>query len=443
MAESQRYIFATNALYSVSSQYIASAFGLATTILASRWLGPTQYGVVVLILSYPSLLRSFLVLKTVSILPRYLSQFRGQGDVNRIGAICKLGYAIDLAAAALVLIIVSMTGWIVAQTLLHLPPKASWAMALYATSFLPCALASTSRSILLAWEQFRSLALLQVAERLFGFLFVAIFLGLGWGVVGFVWALVLENAMVGFLALGMAILCLRREGMELWWKGEMSSLSPLLRDLRNLLGLSYLLVTLTGIMEQVPPMILGRLRGPEDAGFYRIAFTFINFAIYAETSLARVIYPRFCILWSQGNRRRMEEYLREKTIQVGIPLAFFTGLFSLSLNLLIPLLFGASYQAMIFGNQIMMLGVSLRLAFFGLTPFYYALGRLDVIVQAYLFCVASALVIGWLLAPYLGFLGMAYGVAVGWGLLVLILATRARRTSPFEGSRETKRKFTP
>src|SRR3990167_3207714 len=90
-----RHPMASDAGIFAVSQYVATGLGFFTTVISARILGPSDYGVVALVMAYPILIWSFLGVKSFFITTRYISGFRAGRQNESIKSICKLGYGLD------------------------------------------------------------------------------------------------------------------------------------------------------------------------------------------------------------------------------------------------------------------------------------------------------------------------------------------------------------
>jgi O-antigen/teichoic acid export membrane protein len=172
------------------SQYVATAFGFLTTVIAARLLSPGEYGIAAIVMAYPTLVWSFAAVKTISVTARYISIFRATGRIEELKSMCKLGYGLDLIASIMALSLVGATGWWIGPHILNVS-EAVWLILAFAASFPFFSLGGTSLAILTSWREFRWVAGLQILNKGLTFLIVFAFLSLGWGVPG----VVLGNAM--------------------------------------------------------------------------------------------------------------------------------------------------------------------------------------------------------------------------------------------------------
>src|SRR5262245_53327462 len=81
------------------SQYVSAGLDFLTVVVATRWLGPSDYGLTALIMAYPTLLWSFVGVKSVSLTTRYIASFRDLRRSEDLVGMCKLGYSLDVIAA--------------------------------------------------------------------------------------------------------------------------------------------------------------------------------------------------------------------------------------------------------------------------------------------------------------------------------------------------------
>ena len=107
----------------------------------------------------------------------------------------------------------------------------------------------------------------------------------------------------------MAWWALSEDGVVAWWRAPVKRIAWLRRELGATMGWNYLMVTLSGLMAQLPLMWLGRVRGPEEAGFFRLATTIVTTVGYVEGALGRVVSPILATrMHGEGPRRRIQPH---------------------------------------------------------------------------------------------------------------------------------------
>jgi len=120
----------------------------AQGIIVARWLGPEQYGIAALIMSYPALLFGFFDAKASTATTKFVGEFSIQGRRESALAMCRLSYLVDAGIALLTLVVVAATaGW--AESHIVHTPGVAWLMTVYSLAYLFQAFASPSRAVLL------------------------------------------------------------------------------------------------------------------------------------------------------------------------------------------------------------------------------------------------------------------------------------------------------
>jgi O-antigen/teichoic acid export membrane protein len=392
---------------------ISTGLAIITTVISARLLGPNDYGQAAIILAYPSLLLSLASFKSITVTTRYCASFHGADQKDKLGAICKVGYAIDFGAFVLPLLAVMLTGWWVIDRIYELPINMFWLMAIYAASFLFLSFRGTSFAVLTAFEEFRLLALLSILDRGMTLILAVPLLAAGFGVPGMIMGMAAGNLLTGLVNLRTATALLSRHGIGAWWRASFESIQPFRHELFSFFGWNYLMVTLGGLLIQVPLMLLGNLRGPEEAGFYRLALSLKNMSANPQNAARRVIYPRLSARWSSGEYEGLDRVLKRWTLHWGVSVGGLQLLLLPLLPTIVPMVLGDGYQLMVRGAQMMVAASAVSTMFFWLPSVYYASGKIDLWTKAY--GLYSALIIGfaWVCIQRWGFFGLAGLVALG------------------------------
>jgi len=403
------------------AQGLAAGMGILTTVVAARILGPEGYGQAALVFAFPSLALSVGSFKSVTVTTRYIAGLRATRNKDQLRAVCKLGYAIDFTVFLIVLAVVTSTGRLVAEYVYGAP----WMfrpMVLYAASFPLLAFRGGSIATLTAFEEFRRLSLLYVLDRGMNLLSVVALLLAGYGVIGMALGMAIGNGLIGLVSLYMATALLVRNGIGPWWKGSLRSIAYLRSELFSFFGWNYLMASLNGAISQLPVMLLGAIRGVEEAGFFRLALTLITAGSYPATAAGRVVYPRLSARWGKGETiEGFRQSMKHWTLRGGLPLALSILCLIPLLPLVVPFLFGASYRLMVPGVQVLFVAAAVSAVFFWLNSYYYATGLVATWTKGFALYTALVLAVGWLSLRQWGFFGMAAAFSVGevWFLLVM------------------------
>ncbi len=411
------------------TQYIAAAAGGLMNLIVAALLGPREFGLVGMAMAYPAALLALASFKPTYIVARYVAAFRAEGRREEIAGICKLGFALDiLPVLVLVAVVAATAGWVARGV--YREPGLGGLMILFAAALPAYALVGTGNAVLNALREFRWMAILQLVEKLAT---LALVLGLvfaGLGVRGVILGSAAGLALAGLGSAAAATFVLRREGIPAWWRVPLGRVRAIWKEIFAQIGWSYLAAGASGLVAYLPVMILGKFRGAEEAGFYRLGVALTTAGGYVETSLGKVVFPVISERWAAGDREGVRERLRRWTLRWGLPLG---GVFVPVIALLpwaIPLLLGERYAPAVGASQILLVGTVVCTVFFWTTYHYYAVGRVDLWTKSYGIYALAVVVLGWLLAERGKFEGMAVIVAAGRVLLTLAMATFALRGGP-------------
>jgi O-antigen/teichoic acid export membrane protein len=417
----ERRRFAGDAAKIAATQYAGTVLAFATTAVATRLLGPAEYGLAALAVSYPVLLWSVMSAKPITMAMRYISEFRVAGRPAAIGNICVISYVVDLAASAATLIVAVVTAsWI--STRLYSGPGIASLMIVYALSLPFSSLLGTSLAVLSAYEKYAFIAGCELLEKIVTLGVLLLLAHTGHGAAGMVWAMASANVVGGISMTGLAAYTLHQHGVRTWWRTSLASVSAFRRDVMSFLGWNYVATTCTGILAQGPILLLGHFRGPEEAGFYRLANSLVTVGSYLASALGRVSYR--LLSEDRGrpativSRQRIRQWLRHGLV-VGIIVGA-GGI--LILPRVVLVVFGPEYERMIPGMQFLVAGTAVASIFFWLQPYYYAAGHVAAWAKGYGAYTVAVILLGAVGGSAWGFGGLAALLAIGLATFTLLMA---------------------
>lgn len=417
--------------------FAGAALGFVQIILVTRWLGPEQYGVAALVMSYPALLYGFLDARSSIATVKYLGEFRAKGESSRALAMCKLGYGLDLTIALMTFLLVAVTASWAGANVVHMPNIAPLIL-IYAVAFFPRALVGTSRAVLSVFGRFNLLAWTELFTTA---LRVAVILGLvlsGWGVAGVIWGNAVGMVASGVLLAMLAYPLVWRAWGTSWLSGSWRELRGQRREILRFLFFMDLSELLGLFVKQFDIVTLGYFRGPQEAGYYRLAKSLARIASYLVGPLQSVSFPRLALLAGAGKRSELKEIVKKLAFWVGLPFGAvgFGGI--LLVPWVMPLLVGPSFAPATVAAQLLMAGSAVWITFFWLRPLYVADGRIGFWTALSLACSVLSIVLYPIAATWLGLDGVAaswlaivslrYGVAI----LNVFQVTRKKRNMSHE-----------
>lgn len=412
-----------------SAEGVVLLAGLAQAALAARILGPAEFGVAALVMSYPALVFTVLDPRAAEAVVRYLGEF-GSDDRDRARAVPRLAYLADAALAVGGFLVVAASAPWAARTFVGEGDRAGLIL-LFAAASAVSAPSATSRAVLAAYGGFSALAVVQGAFAIGRLLLVTGLLVADWGphglVIGVAVAAVLEAAYLQVLAGRMV----RRTTGASWRSARVAALQGRVREMVHFMVFTDLTSLMAVLVKQADLLILGLVGGPRQAGLYRAARSLITPVGALVTPLNDVIYPRLARLHARDPSRLLSAG-RRYALRIALPLALGVAALIPVAALALPIVLGRDFRDAVPAAVFLLLGASAGVLFFWVRPVFLAAGLVS---QFFAITAITALVS----LPAFALAGEAWGAAgvagvraglagvVGNLLAVSWLATRRGR----------------
>lgn len=306
----------------------AGIVSLVYIALAAHALGPTDYGVLVLVHTYVLAVGGIIEFPGWHAVVRYGAQARLAGDEQRLARLLKFAALLELACGLVAVIVAALLapwigaklGWTPRAIALSLP----YSLAVLATVRATAAgyLQVTGRFDLLGAH-----SLVPALARLIGA--VVVWAG-GWGLVGFLWAwlaaAVLEWAVMWIMAFATMPRSLRALALRASPRGVRAENPGLLRFM---LGANAD-VTFAELATRMTPLAIGWLAGPAAAGLFAIAQRATVVIAQPAQSLGQAAYAQLAQLAAKGQTALVVSTIARAsgvTMAIAVPVCLLFGLF--------------------------------------------------------------------------------------------------------------------
>lgn len=400
------------------SNFVASILSFLQGIIVAKILGPSSYGIVALVMSYPSLVFSFFDAKSGEASIKYFSEFQTKGHGQKVLAMAKLGYSIDLTIALLALITVFLTGNWAAINIAH-KPETEGLMLAYSVTFIPKAFTGTSKAWLTTLSNFSLIAWVEVIITFIRVCLIISFVFIGWEIKGVVWGNGITNILMGLVYGTIGWVKFKQICGAYPSQGKWIKIKEKKKEIFSFVGYNNLSVLLGILTKQIDVLLLGYFHNPSQVGYYQLAKKLSSVVNFLVAPLQSVTYPELAKLLSLGNKQKFQLKIRSLAIKVGLPL----GLIVLTSISLVPffvtLLVGKDYIPAIKATQLLLIGQAFWLTFFWLRPLFLA----RVLVKEWTICTlifSLFTMLGWIIiVPTQGYLGMS----LWWSLSTMFVYT--------------------
>ena len=401
------------------------AFG-ATTLMA-RSLGPTEFGMVVLIHTYAMLIRALLDFGSVDAIVRFGVPAHDAGDSHALGRLIKVCRRIDkqasITAALLALAVAPFAGPSMGMDNNHVMLLMAYSVVLITTG------TGTASGILRLYDRFDILGRQMTISPTIRFMGVVI----AW------WLSAPIQVFVAIWASGYAA-----ENFYLMWHAKhkynthikealagVSVKDAKLSDcdgLRHFLWVTYWQSNLDILPKHITTVLVGYLLGPAEAGLLRLARELSSMLSKPAILIRQVIFADLTRNWNQGNQAFDVIAYRTALLGGALGLLFVVTSYFFGEHLLATLL-GQQFVAAKSVLTLMLLAATLDLAASPLRSALYAMGYATKAMRLYVLSTTMYLGLFVVLTKSMGLIGAGLAASVAAalpliGMLVLILGSR-------------------
>lgn len=317
-----------NTLRLLSGKAGAGVISLVYIALAAHALGPTDYGILILVHTYVLTVGGVIEFPGWHAVVRYGAQALLAGDEQRLARLLKFAAALELACGVVAVVIAALLApWIGA--------KLGWSQRAIELS-LPYSLAvlatvrATAAGYLQVTGRFGLLGAHSLVPPIVRLIGAVVAWAGGWGLVGFLWAwlaaAVLEWAVMWIMAFATMPRSLRKLTVTTDLQGVRTENPGIVRFM---LGANAD-VTFAELAARVTPLAIGWLGGPAAAGLFAIAQRATTVIAQPAQSLGQAAYAELAKLAAKGQTGLVISTIARTsgvTMAVAIPVCLLFGLF--------------------------------------------------------------------------------------------------------------------
>ena len=421
----------------LSGNAVSLIFGLISLAMAMRSLGPAEYGVLALVVSYARLIDRIVRFESWQPLIKYAAGVTGADARRELRQLYAFGLRLDMAACTLAALITIAIAY-AAQPIFGLGPDAFQLILIFSLSLFLNPIGMPTAVLRFAGK-FKTIAYVQVLGNLLRIFLCLYGLWNDSSLVFFAWVWAGCQAFTTLVMLGLSWIELRRQGIGNPVTVSCKGVTERFPGIWGFAWSSNLSMTIRSSANDLDVLIVGWLADPASAGIYYFAKRFAKAVQQVNVQVQAVLYPDVARLWAQGAYRKFVQATRQ--IQIFLAGCFLVALAGIYLlgPLLIRLGPGNEYAAALpmLLVQIMAVGITTHAA--PSRTALLAMGRqagvLKVVLVGTLFFHATL----FLLVPRIGAMGANFAhvllagiCAVAFDLMVRsgVATARAEKRSP-------------
>jgi O-antigen/teichoic acid export membrane protein len=406
----------------------AAVMAFGATALMARALGPTEFGLVILMQTYVMLIRALFDFGSVEAMVRYGVPAHDISDKHTLGRLIKVCRRIDkqacVTATLLAFVLAPFAGPSMGMNQLQVIILMGYSLVLLTTQ------TGTATGILRIYDRFDILGRQMTIAPIIRFLGAGIAWRLNASIL--VFAIIWASA---YAAENIYMLWHARHKYKTKIKTELTGVSfkkATLSDfngLKNFLWVSYWQSNLDVLPKHITTLLVGYLLGPAEAGLLRLARELSSMLAKPAVLIRQVVFADLTRSWQQGSNAFNLVAYRTAILGGGLGLLF----------VLISYLFGEYLLGSILGYQfvgakdvltLLLLAASMDLAASPIRSALYAMGSAAKALQIHLASTLVYLLLLIALSRQLGLIGAGLAAAAGAALtltgMIILLRSNKR-----------------
>lgn len=306
----------------LSGNGITALLALVGVAITARSLGPADYGVLALIVSYVRVFDRLMRFESWQPLIKYAAEadHLPDGRIERLRALFAFGLWLDVSACVAATFTAVLVAWLLAP-LLGIG-SAHIGLVIVNCGTLLLNISGMPTAALRLAGRFRTIAYVQVTSSIVRILLCVIGLWSGGGLMFFVIAWTLSQIISSLLFLGFALLVLRKQGITSLHKVPLRGMTRQFPGIMGFAWSSSFSMSIRSSSMELDVLIVGALADTRSAGLYFVAKQIAKMVQQACGQVQAVLYPDVARLWAQ---RRFLSF-RRAIVQVQLVLDIFAVL---------------------------------------------------------------------------------------------------------------------
>jgi O-antigen/teichoic acid export membrane protein len=421
-----------NSAWLFSASGAALVLSVPQTILVTRAVGASQYGVIVIVMTFVTTCNLVTAFRMNEFVVKYVAEALAGGRREAGGATIKVAMLAEACSS-----LVAFAGiWLLASlgADIFLDGETGAGLIHLYAPFVLCNLVFESASgVLQATDRFRLQAQIAVAGH------VAKFIGVVLAAVGpqSVRAFLLADLAGQAVTAGALTVAAWREASRRfgghWWRAPLRSLAPTRRAMLHFAVNTNVSGTFSAIHKNAEPLLIGSFRSSAEAGYFNLALRVVTLAMRPIEPMAKAIYPESTRQLAQGDTAGAAALWRKGSLVAAAWIVPVSVALAPASFWLVPRLFGESFSSAAPAVCLLLPGIAVSFVVFWARPALLALGFPGYATLVNVGLGVLKIGLSLLVVPLYGYLGsaaLASVLTLGalWLLVRRVLAGLAQRS---------------
>jgi len=355
-----------------SSNTISLALSVVQSILAARLLGPADFGLAAIIMSYASTVNGFLSFRMSELVVRYGGEYLEKDEKEKTAALVKAAALSEASVSLIAFLFVALTAVLASQYIAK-TPNTAMLFIVYSLGLLANFNTETSTGVLQMLGKIKYQGVINLVQSIFtaGMIAIAFFTK---GSLQFVLYAYLAGKVI--LGLGLFFTAFFQLDQKLgsnWWKANISIL-PKIKELARFAVSSNLSATAILVFRESEILWVAYFLTSEAAGYYKAAYAIVSLLSVPANPFILTTYPEINKLVVQKAWPRLKDFLKKiTTVAAAYNLALAAGFiifgkwllsiygvqYVVAYPALLALLVGFTFNYILFWNRPLLLSLGL------------------------------------------------------------------------------------
>lgn len=279
-----------NTGYMVTSNTASTGLTFVQGMLAAIILGPVEYGLLGMIVSFASNVNRLLSFRMGELVVKFGGEYLEKNEINKAASVIKFaGLAEIITSLIAYLLLIILAPW-AAKVILKDPLITRWII-IYGTALLANFMTETSTAILQIGDRFRKLASLNFLQSLLTAIWIVILFFTKGDLIQVLLAYLAGKFLYGSGIFLLGMITLRELIGNNWWNASIKELD----NKKSLLKFAFstnISSTLNLVIRDSEVLWVGYFLGPLYAGYYKFSVAVINALILPVSQFITVTYPQ-------------------------------------------------------------------------------------------------------------------------------------------------------
>ena len=302
----------TNSSYLFSSNTLSSGLTTIQGVLAAIILGPKDYGLLGLIITFASNVNRLLSFRMGELVIKFAGSFLENGEKEKASAVIKFAGIAEIITSITAYLLLLLTAPFAAKYLLKNPELSNWIM-IYGVALLANFMTETSTAILQLANKYKSIALFNLIQNILTAIWIIILFFSQGNIFEILTAYLVGKFVFGFGISTAGVLQLNKLIGRHW----LSSKFKLIKNKREIIRFAIstnLSGTVNLLIRDSEVLWFGYFWSPEIVGYYKFGLAILNPIMLPINTLISTTYPEINKLISQKLWDPLRKFLKKITL---------------------------------------------------------------------------------------------------------------------------------